>query len=153
MTPSHNMKSQQSRPGRELCAHCGETFVHLKKHLSKNEFCGRIERDGSPETIEIGTLKVSEYRALTRREALIHYGGSPPSCRCCGEQIWVFLTLDHTQNDGANHRRKIGTRSIVAWLKKHNWPEGFSVLCYNCNVGRYRNGGICPHKGANARSL
>ena len=30
------------------------------------------------------------------------------------------------------------------WLKNHNYPEGFQVLCYNCNLpkGVY---GVCPH--------
>ncbi len=27
-------------------------------------------------------------------------------------------------------------------------PEGFQVLCWNCNLGKYYNGGVCPHRGA-----
>jgi hypothetical protein len=30
--------------------------------------------------------------------------------------------------------------------QKHGYPEGFQVLCMNCNWGRYRNGGVCPHE-------
>jgi predicted transcriptional regulator len=31
------------------------------------------------------------------------------------------------------------------WLKNHNFPSGFRVLCYNCNssIGAW---GYCPHK-------
>jgi hypothetical protein len=29
---------------------------------------------------------------------------------------------------------------------KHRFPAGFQVLCLNCNHGRFRNGGICPHQ-------
>jgi hypothetical protein len=24
--------------------------------------------------------------------------------------------------------------------------DTFQVLCFNCNIGRERNGGMCPHK-------
>jgi len=35
---------------------------------------------------------------------------------------------------------------IHRWLKKHKYPDGFQVLCFNCNVGKYLNKGTCPHK-------
>jgi hypothetical protein len=28
----------------------------------------------------------------------------------------------------------------------NDFPPGFQLLCSNCNHGRARNGGICPHK-------
>ena len=36
---------------------------------------------------------------------------------------------------------------IYIWLKNNNFPEGFQVLCFNCNCGKARNKGICPHSG------
>ena len=96
-----------------------------------------------------------------RLECLQHYSGKEiPECRCCGETIIEFLHLDHVAGDGAAHRRKIGMPQGVAeqkhrvniggnglpyWLKKNNWPEGFQVLCANCNVGK-RIGKYCPHE-------
>jgi hypothetical protein len=32
-------------------------------------------------------------------------------------------------------------------LCKNGFPKGFQTLCMNCNWGKYRNGGQCPHKG------
>ncbi len=32
------------------------------------------------------------------------------------------------------------------WLKANNFPPGFQTLCHNCNIGKHRNKGICPHK-------
>lgn len=81
-------------------------------------------------------------------EALNQYGG--PVCRCCGETNIFFLTLDHVNSDGAEHRRETGGvtgKNLAWWLKKHDYPAGFQVLCFNCNCGRARNGGVCPHHG------
>lgn len=83
-------------------------------------------------------------------EALDHYGGR--QCTCCGETEICFLTIDHIQRDGAEHRRQTGGKSgknLAHWLKKNNWPDGFQILCFNCNCGRERNDGICPHKEIN----
>ena len=31
-------------------------------------------------------------------------------------------------------------------LKRQGWPkDGYQLLCANCNQGRARNGGVCPH--------
>jgi hypothetical protein len=36
--------------------------------------------------------------------------------------------------------------SFYMWLIRRGFPVGFQVLCFNCNIGRSMNGGICPHK-------
>jgi hypothetical protein len=36
-------------------------------------------------------------------------------------------------------------------LRKNGFPEGFQVLCANCNIGRHINGGICPHESNRKR--
>ena len=86
-----------------------------------------------------------KYRKGIRAKVLAHYGNK---CACCGETEPLFLTIDHVYDDGGKHRAEIGAGGkIYNWLLDHNFPEGFQVLCYNCNCGRYRNGGICPHLG------
>lgn len=73
-----------------------------------------------------------------------HYGGV--WCHCCDEQDIHFLTIDHINGGGREHRRQIGNGgTIYAWLKKHGYPVGYQVLCYNCNCakGFY---GECPHE-------
>lgn len=80
-------------------------------------------------------------------EALQRYGGK---CFCCSEFIVQFLSLDHIEGNGNQHREMTGTVGGVQfyrWLKRHGWPEGFQVSCHNCNLGRHINGGICPHNG------
>lgn len=72
------------------------------------------------------------------------YGGA--KCACCGEEIVGFLTMDHINNDGASHRKEVEGRLLYVWLIKNNFPKGFQVLCMNCNWGRSKHNGICPHK-------
>lgn len=83
-----------------------------------------------------------------------HYGSV---CRCCGVTEKAFLTLDHMNNDGAEQRRALTGKNFGSgsnWrfymvrkaMKTGEWPTDLQILCYNCNSGRARNGGICPHQ-------
>ena len=86
--------------------------------------------------------KQREYYQKARIEALEYYGGKPPKCAECGESRIACLSIDHIDNNGAEHRReitkeygyKLGGNQILMWLKKNNYPEGFQILCYNCNI-------------------
>jgi hypothetical protein len=79
-----------------------------------------------------------------RADVLRHYGGEAPACACCGESVPGFLTIDHIGGGGNAHRREIGQSGLYSWLKVHGYPEGYRVLCFNCN---WANGayGACPH--------
>jgi len=68
-------------------------------------------------------------------------------CICCGESHIEFLSAQHKNNDGANHRREIGSGSTYNWILK-NIEEAkkiIELMCMNCNTS---NGffGYCPHK-------
>lgn len=81
-------------------------------------------------------------RARQFAAVLAAYGGA---CACCGETTPAFLTIDHVDGGGAEHRREVG-RDIYRWLVREGFPDGFRLLCWNCNCGRERNGGMCPHE-------
>ena len=90
------------------------------------------------------TPKLSPYYRL-QHEAIMAYGGY--CCTCCGIDEPFFLTIDHVDGNGGKQRRKTGTGTpFYSWLRDHSYPPGFQVLCSNCNHGRYRNGGTCPHE-------
>ena len=79
-----------------------------------------------------------------REKVLAYYGGA---CVCCGETQVEFLAIDHVNGDGKKHREEMGSKNggkIYLWLIRHNFPDGFQVLCHNCNMskGFY---GYCPH--------
>jgi len=88
-----------------------------------------------------GLMRLSE-----RYEVLKHYGGEPPKCACCGEDRFEFLSIDHINGGGKQHIKSIGY-NLARWLKKNHYPEGYRVLCHNCNfaLGHY---GYCPHETA-----
>lgn len=84
-------------------------------------------------------------RRKVRNIVFLVYGNA---CACCGETMDKFLAIDHMDNNGAAHRRELGSkgRNLYRWLKQHNYPSNFQILCHNCNSGRHLNGGVCPHK-------
>ena len=74
-------------------------------------------------------------------------------CACCGEKNLAFLTIDHIFNDGAEDRDRAGT-NLYKRLRSQGYPKDrFRILCYNCNIARARNGGVCPHKSDTKESL
>lgn len=90
--------------------------------------------------------KQKRLREELRAEFLRQYGGK---CACCGESIPRFLTLDHVNSDGTAHRSSLkgnGAEYQLRDLRARGWPkDGYAIMCWNCNVGRKLNGGICPH--------
>jgi len=77
-----------------------------------------------------------------------YYTKGKMCCNCCGESIFEFLSMDHINGGGTQHRRQLnGGNNIYRWLRKNNFPDGFQVLCYNCNCGREKTPDkVCPHK-------
>lgn len=71
-------------------------------------------------------------------------------CQCCGEIEPIFLTIDHINNDGHKERAKCGARlrgrPFYLKLLKGEKRNDIQILCFNCNIGRQNNKGICPHK-------
>jgi hypothetical protein len=74
------------------------------------------------------------------------YGGY--KCACCGETTKAFLSIDHVYNNGSAHRRFFNIKTgeqLYRWLIRESFPQGFQVLCMNCNWGKRSSGGVCPH--------
>lgn len=124
-------------PHSSWCRPCQREYVATRRADPK--YCAqRIkERDGSVVAQRLRRLRV-----------LDHYGHA---CACCHVTDKEFLTVDHINNDGKEHRKAIKDLNINQWLVRHNFPEGFQLLCYNCNLakGRY---GYCPHDKPNAQA-
>ncbi len=84
------------------------------------------------------------YGRKLRQEVLDAYGRK---CACCGQSAEEFLSVDHIKGGGTKHRRELkrygGT--FYRYLKKKGWPDGYRILCHNCNLslGFY---GYCPHE-------
>lgn len=108
--------------------------------------------DGTPE--EVAAFRAAESEKTKRAQTVCRdqvfaaYGGY--ICTCCGEDEPMFLSIDHIDNNGAEERRS-GLYSgsgygFYRWLRKSGFPPGYQVLCMNCQVGKHKNGGVCPHQ-------
>lgn len=115
-----------------ICTKCGEPVSGSKWYCEKH----RLQKKEY----------AKEYTARKRKIVMEAYGNS--TCACCGETNDKFLTLDHINGGGNKHRREIamGGKTYWNWFIKNNFPPGFQVLCWNCNLGKRVNNGICPHE-------
>lgn len=74
------------------------------------------------------------YRMELKVEILTHYGRGKLRCvtKGCAVTDIDMLTLDHIEDNGAEHRRTLGNKSrVYRSLKQQNYPEGFQTLCAN----------------------
>ena len=128
-TPEQKRQWRLDRAKKGLCQDCGGPL--FTKALCKE--CG--ERTSLTMRNIIKRIKELCYEK---------YGGY--KCNCCGIVEPAFLTIDHKNNDGAAHRKNDrGAYHLYRWLIKNNFPDGFQILCYNCNWAKSRHG-ICPHQ-------
>jgi hypothetical protein len=140
-------RERHAQYSRNYRANLGDEYRLRMVQRRKDE----IARMTPEEKLEF-RLKESRKTALLneelRRQVFMAYGGY--SCKCCGETEPLFLSIDHVNNDGAEMRRSgvhsRGGTHFYQWLRKSGFPDGFQVLCMNCNVGKHRNGGVCPHQ-------
>lgn len=109
---------------RKIWRDANKTDQHAKKKAyreSKPEFIRRIKR---------------EHARVVKSAALYFYSHGSMQCAECGDGVFQHLCLDHIDGGGCRHRSSdSGTRgkAIYAWVKRHKYPAGFRVLCWNCN--------------------
>lgn len=123
--------------------------VGCKQLKKRSEFY--LRKNGTLHRRRCKNCCITESRiASTRRQrrlrfrALFAYGGECPNCDCCGENKIEFLVIDHKDGGGNAHRKEENITNIYRWLRSNNYPDGFRILCHNCNfsLGLY---GYCPH--------
>ena len=94
----------------------------------------------------------SKKRQMTRLKILKKYSknlsnSNIPCCRCCEETMMEFLAVDHIDGRKNLPEKEKNLRSVglLNFLIKNNFPEGYQILCHNCNMakGFY---GKCPHE-------
>ena len=107
----------------------------------------RERRENDPKYAEKQRQKNKDSTRRLKIEVMTHYGRGDPKCECCGENMIEFLTIDHPNNDGGKERARLGKagEKFYRHLKVNGYPEGYRVLCLNCNlaIGFY---GYCPHQ-------
>ena len=124
---------------------CKYTGIDFYRWLKNKEFptdfqvlcwnCQFRKRSVYNETKRITVAAKSKFKYVQnlKKVCLQKYG----EICSCGESDIVVLTLDHVNNDGAEHRRNIKTTSgcnFYCMLRKNNFPNNppLQVLCVNC---------------------
>jgi hypothetical protein len=154
-----NKELAARRREKGLCPHCGKPaatgFITCQPCLEYQRKYRQDKKEGIRRyRAQVRPMKVEQIRAQHKRwrdrlkaEVVEAYGGR---CACCSEDGPIFLCIDHINNDGSEHRKKLFGSRLVAgqrfysWLRKNNFPEGYQVLCWNCNTAKHILG-QCPH--------
>lgn len=140
---THRQKTAAKHAERRCChSDCLKPAAPNKKSCEKH-----LERQRSQSTPERRADVMRRYRE-TKAQVFEAYGGA--RCACCGDDHLEFLSIDHINGDGAQHRRQMTNGrsrvygNIYGWLKTNGFPPGFRVLCMNCNFSLGKHG-YCPH--------
>jgi len=159
-------KTLPSKKGFKICCHCqqekplSEFDIEKAKsdgHKGRYKLCASIYRKAH----YISALSVAktkkwrqahysksldymlQYRTKLKTQIVAGYGGK---CTCCGESEITFLTLEHLNNDGDEHRKQYGGGSgVYRNVIRRSFPKEYTILCYNCNLAK-RGGKQCPHQ-------
>ena len=114
----------------KICNECNESKLITK--FSPN----KINKDGLNTICKKCTHKKSSAKnKLIKTLILDNYGHE---CVGCGNKDDDILTIDHINNDGWLER-KTEKNSLYRRLIKLGFPkDNFQVLCYNCNIKKYK---------------
>lgn len=78
--------------------------------------------------------KSREYHKKLRLAIISAYTNGTMKCKCGYTDIRA-LTIDHINGGGRQERKRIGSNSVFYnYLIKNNFPEGYQILCANCNT-------------------
>jgi hypothetical protein len=74
------------------------------------------------------------YRLKHRLTCIKHYSQDKNCCAICGINDIDVLTMDHINGGGNQHRIKLKSAYLPTVLFLNNFPEGYRILCMNCNM-------------------
>lgn len=147
---SHNRRNPDGL--HHCCKQCKaiQDKAYQEKHKDKvkarkHEYYLANQKEISARTSQYAKTHVQKHREWCTKaknklkvEVFSSYSDGDVKCRWCGESDVDVLSIDHLDGNGADHRREIyggnisGGSRFYFWLKKNNYPDGFQVLCFNC---------------------
>jgi hypothetical protein len=140
-------KKIEDRANKGLCRDCGKNPICVGRSKNRCVSCLDYEQARKVKDKALIKFRNKKDRMLLKIKVYEAYGGFVRAC--CGETEPNFLSIDHINNDGREHAITYrGTDRLHRYLLKNKFPEGFRILCHNCNHGRYLNGGECPHENS-----
>ncbi len=128
----------------------GTNKVPRSSQKYAKELYSRLKKQ-APEFLRARNAKYQKkFRDKLKADLLAAYGGK---CACCGESNPGFLTIDHINRDGRDHRARVGgsAQAMYCDIRRRNYPADYRLLCFNCNMGRESTPDHrCPHEHARA---
>ena len=108
---------------------------YANKHSSDGfrSYCKTCDRArNKAECLSKKRARKNRHNAATKQKIMEYYSGGSVVCARCGFSDVRALSIDHINNDGAQHRRQVGSNNVYAWIVRNGFPDGFQVLCMNC---------------------
>jgi len=142
-----------------------DTIINAKQYRDRSDV--KAKQKARTQTLEYKSKKNAKEKIKNNKERLrvIKYYSlklsmsDTPCCKCCGENFHVdFLALDHIAGRkkmntepkllDKGYSSKLRGKGLHSWIIKNNFPEGFQILCSNCNFakGMTKNNNVCPHE-------
>jgi hypothetical protein len=131
-----------------MCIECEKTYNHslFRTNYDRetaNTKMRQYRLDNPEKARSEGRKWAKVTRDNNRAKVYAAYGDK---CQCCGESNPLFLTLDHVNNDGHIERKQFSQGGLYSRIIQRNFPDIYQLLCWNCNTGKRRNNGVCPHQ-------
>ena len=122
------------------CKTCVNKYQRIRRHGRRDE-ANKYHREWSAANPDKIKLHARNTKIKIKTELVYAYGGC---CACCGETELEFLTVDHINGDGQQHRARVN--DVYRDIRNMGYPkESFRILCMNCNFA-IRFGKTCPHQ-------
>src|SRR3989304_8757068 len=89
---------------------------------------------------EYSKIQYRKRKEKITREVFLHYGYDKIECCRCGFNNIFALTLDHINGGGHKHRESLRRTGMVfyCWLQKQGYPEGYQLMCMNCQFIKFK---------------
>jgi len=90
-------------------------------------------------------LKAKQEHQERKHRVIEHYSKGTMKCQCGFGDIRA-LSIDHINGGGRGHLKSI-KGNFYSWLINNNFPDGFQVLCMNCQwIKRAENNETAANK-------
>jgi len=88
-------------------------------------------------------IAMKKWRTKLKIKVVFHYSNGTMACadplhlHLANDPFATDITclsIDHIEGNGAKERKELDTegQAFYSWLIKNNYPEGYQVLCMNC---------------------
>ena len=143
------MKNKLSKKiNTKKCPHCKKTLDISDFHRDKATkdgfygWCKECENKQRNKWYKEIGYKTRREKVWTEKITLFQiYSNGTMKCALCDNDDIDVLVIDHINGGGTEHRKKVNGPDAyplsISWYKTQGYPEGYRLLCRNCNWKEY----------------